>query len=131
MAKKIQDLEDYSKTVENIDEIDGKDMTLKPDFYIHTALLKAQQALSDDELKDGILKFRIFIEHIQSLLKAAGSFDEETFNKEIADFKSSEGYKSETNEFVKHAQIANKKIELLLGQIFSAGTMTGSLSDKK
>ena len=110
----------------NIGEIGIDDIKINPDFYIHTALLKAQDALIKDNIKDGFAQYRILIEHIE-VLATASSIIEKPYLIEVENYKNSDEYKKITDEFLKSMSLANKKLYLIMKSVFRHKTATDSL----
>jgi hypothetical protein len=121
-----ENIYDYEANIIDIDEVQGTDVKINPDFYIHTALLKAQTALSKDNMKEGMLQYRIIIEHIEVLCKAANMIPN-TYDAEIEAFTKTDEMQKEKEDFVKSTKIATKKLELLMTAVFSHKTSTSPL----
>ena len=124
--KNQKDYNKYDDQIENVDEILGTDVKINPDYYIHSALLKAQQALITEDVQSGFLQFRMLVEHIEVLCKAAKMLSgdyEETLKK----FKETTEYMEEKKDYIKVARLANKKIELLMTEVFSSKISTDPL----
>lgn len=113
---KTKSYDQYEDEIEDVSEIVGQDFKLNPDYYIHSAILKAQSALNDPDVKQGFARFRLFIEHIEGLCRAAGMVDEEKYLQEIDKYKKSDDYTKTENQ---GARLANKKIEILMRNAFS------------
>lgn len=111
------------------DNIGDMNIRINPNYYIHTALIKAQQSLMlsayKGSIKDGITAFRIFIEHIEVLCKAADLLDS-TYEKQIEDFKNSDEFKTSEKD-IQEAKLANKKVEILMRQVFHRGALSLNL----
>lgn len=119
--------EDYDSSVLDIDEVKGTDIKINPDYYIHNALIKAQQALTKDNMKEGFIQYRVFIEHIETLCRASkmlpGDFDER-----IKSFLSSKEYKDvQINELTKGVRLADFKLGLMMEAVFKRKTLTDPL----
>lgn len=110
----------------DIDSIDAQDIKINPDYYIHSALLKAQQSLTKDNLSEGLVGFRILIEHVETLARAAGMVGEE-YEKAIQDYTESKEYKENPDIQVKSTRLANKKIELIMSEVFAKKTSLAPL----
>ena len=115
----------YDSEIEDVDEIQGTDIKINPDFYIHKALLKAQDALSKDNLKEGFIQYRQMIEYIEVLCKAADIITDDYYT-ELKYFENSQEYK-ESDNLVKSVKIAHKKLNLMMSQVFKAKTATFKL----
>jgi hypothetical protein len=97
------------------------DVKIKPNFYIHNALLMAQRTLmfatAKGTVSEGLLTYSIFIEQLEVLCRAA-DYLEENYEKSINDFRESKEYKDQKREEVKMAKLANKKLELIMKSVF-------------
>ena len=106
---------------------------LKPNTYIHFAIISSQKVLLASSLKgsfnDGVLSYAILIEQIENMCKAAGYIDEENYNKLIGEFKSSEDYLN-NDKLISIAKLANKKLYLLMKEVFSKSTIHSPLKLK-
>lgn len=121
--KETENQEDYKDSIEDsivdVDEITTTEIKINPDFYIHMALLKAQKALTKDNMKEGLIQFRFLIEHIETLCQAANKIPS-NYIELIANFKNSEEYNKnagELGEIGKSMKLANYKIYLLFKEI--------------
>lgn len=124
--KQNDKIKNYDDEISDIDEIDGVDIKINPDFYIHKALLKAQDALAKDSLQEGFLQYRQFIEYIEVLCKAADIAGEE-YTKALDEYKKTKEYTDIKNDTVKSMKLANKKLYLMMRDVFSAKTATFKL----
>jgi len=118
--------DDYEKNIDEIDELDGQDVKINPDFYVHNAIIKAQQALAKDDIKVGFLQFRVIVENIESLCRAANLITE-NYSQQLTEFKTSIDYIEEKNEDIKAIRLANKKFELIMKEIFQNKTISAPL----
>lgn len=109
----------------NVGELGIEDIKLNPDFYIHTALLKAQDALIKDNIKDGFAQYRVLIEHIE-VLATASKIIEDAYKTDVEVFKNSDEYKN-TDADTKSTVLANKKLFLIMRSVFRHKTATDSL----
>lgn len=114
---------DYDSEVEDLPDMNMQDIKINPEYYIHSALLKAQQALLEPNLNEGIVRYQIFIQMIESMCKAANLLDD-TYKTELDEYMATPDYKLSSR---KEAKIATKKLELLLGQIFAYKTHKGPI----
>lgn len=126
MNPKDQEYNKYDNEIVDTDEIEGTDIKINPDFYIHKALIKAQEALVKDNLNEGYLQYRQCIEHIEVLCQAAKMLDDE-YKKAIKDFLDSKDYKETKDNQAKSVKLANKKLGLIMRGIFSNKTATFNL----
>lgn len=116
----------YDEDILDIDEVVGSDIKINPDFYIHKALLKAQDALAKDNLKDGWAQFRVIVEHIEILCRAAGMIDKD-YEKRVSEYKASPEYTEDDLSYSRSVKLGNKKIEFLMGLVFNQKTSTDPL----
>lgn len=115
---KDEDFNSYEDKIENIDEISGTDVKINPDFYIHSALVKAQEALTSPNIQEGFLKYRVLIEHMEVLCIAAKMLTPD-YEKKINEFTISDKYKAESRDEIKSVLLATKKLELMMMEVFS------------
>jgi len=117
-------------------EDDSKDfdIKIKPNCYIHMALLSAQKTLMYSVAKtsvgDGLVAYSIFIEQIEVLSKAADYLSED-YDTEVTEYKESEAYLGIKREEVKMARLANKKLYLLMKQIFHSAPTEFAIKDRR
>lgn len=119
---KEKQYQDYEKQVFNVDEILGTDIKINPDFYIHKAIMMAQQALSEKDYT----RYTLHIEDIEILAKAAKLLPD-TYKNKVDKFKESDRYKGEDKP-TQMLRLSDFKKGLLLEQIFDTKTVVGSLS---
>lgn len=110
--------EKYEEQTIDTDEILGTDVKINPDFYIHTGILKAQAALTKDNVKEGFLQYRVLIEHIETLCKAASMIDPD-YDTKLKEFKNNDEYKEITDDLVRMVRLSTYKLELLMKNVFS------------
>ena len=126
------EMTDYENQIltENDDNLDKEMKSINPLVYIHSALISAQKTLMvmvlKNNLKEGILAYRIFIEHIETICVAA-EFLSENYKKSLDTYQKTEEYVKESESVIKHAKLSNKKLELLLKEVFGKSPMSGTL----
>ena len=116
----------YEKEIIDIDELIGTDIKINPDYYIHTALLKAQAALMNDNMKEGFVQYRQFIEHIEVLCDAANMLPKE-YDEKIKEFKNSKNYRAVDGVRIKSIKLADKKLNLIMTSVFNRKISTQPL----
>ncbi len=116
----------YDKEIEDIDEIEGTDIKVNPDFYIHKALLDAQRALIKDDVKGGLLQYKMLISHIETLCKA-GNMLSSDYEQNLKLYKESTEYTEDEEGLSKSVQLAKQKLKLLMTEVFSHKVATGTL----
>lgn len=119
----MEKVKDYEEAVIDIDEIDGTDIKIKPDYYIHKALLSAQESLKKDNIKEGWIQYRQFIEYIETLCNAADMLQED-YMTNLENFKKSKEYQQEPSADIKNIKLANKKLYLIMREVFESTTAT-------
>lgn len=117
--------EDYEKQILDVDELAGTDVKINPDYYIHNAIVKAQQALTNADVRTGFLQFRILVENVETLAQAAGMIPND-YETQLQEFKLSEEYTKE-DATIQSVKLANTKLRIILSQVFSTKTTTAPL----
>ena len=115
-------MSNYDEMIENISELTDTNIKINPDFYIHLALIKAQQALINPSLNDGLVQYRILVENIEIFAKSAGKLPDD-YDEEVEKFKKEKQYKEEKNIVLKGVKLANKKLEYIMTRIFKSKTL--------
>lgn len=123
---KNNDVKNYDNEIEDIDEIEGTDIKINPDYYIHQGLLRAQKALTQENVKEGFLQYRLIIEHIEVLCKAAKMLESD-YEDILEEFKKTEEYREEKDTLVQSVKLANKKLSLMMEAVFSNKVSTSPL----
>lgn len=108
---------DYLDKLGDSMEMGDPDIKISPEFYIHNAIVKAQNALvGADDYKTGVLKFVALIQNAEVIAKASGLLPDD-FNKRIKEFR--EEAKKDgldgTNEYF--VALSNKKLELIITKV--------------
>lgn len=130
MASEIDDYNSYEDKILDVDEISGTDVKINPDYYIHTALLNAQKALNEPDIKVAYARFRMWVEHAKDLANAAGmltsefSADAKKLKAEL--LKEEPGLKNAADH-VLMARVASRKLELIMRQVFANKVTTKPL----
>lgn len=114
------------------DDMSNLDIKIKPNYYIHMALIMAQRTLMISVLKsnvsEGITAYRILIEQIEMLCRAADYISED-YDEEIKKLENDAEIKK-LNETSRFAKISNKKLYLLMKEVFGRSPSETPLSDK-
>jgi hypothetical protein len=114
---------DFENETFDISEFGESDIKINPDLYIHRALLNAQACLMKEDVNLGFLQFRVVVEHLEILCKAANRVPtdyEEKLKKAREELK-------ETDKDTFRVQLANKKLGLLVEDVFNSKTITTPL----
>lgn len=128
---KFNDFDKYEKESYDVpDDMLNTDININPSFYIHTAILKAQQALLDEDFKSGFLKYRVFIEHIETICDANNMLPE-SYVKDIKEYRETLDSDEELNDSVKQTKIAHKKLYYIMGAITSIKQIETDLTQER
>ena len=118
--------ENYEDSVKDNVDYNLKDTTINPEYYLNTAILKALDCLTKDDFKNGIFQYRILVEFIEGLCRSTKKLTDK-YDEDIKKFTDSKDYKG-TSEQLKHARLANKKLELIMSEINKSGKLNNPLS---
>lgn len=111
----VEQTSNQDQAIMDIDEFDARDTKINPDLYIHFAIMKAQQALIHEDTSKGFLQFRVIVEHLESVCRAAKYLPDD-YDIEVS--KVTGEVVEEKDYSVKHARIANKKMEVIMKAVF-------------
>lgn len=115
-------MEEFEKNILDFNDEADTNIKIRPNYYIHMAILMAQRTLMFSVVKttisEGMLAYSVFIEHIEMLCRAA-EYITDTYDESVRLFKESEEYTQINRQDVKTAKLANKKLELLMKEVFS------------
>lgn len=103
-----------AEDITGMDDLGDTDIKINPDYYIHSAILKAQASLTKENVKDGFLQFSMLVEHIEDLCRAANKVPE---NYEA---RIKERFPIDANSTVDMVRKANYKLRLLMSEFFSS-----------
>lgn len=101
------------------------EITINPNFYIHSALVLAQRALMSENLIDGMSKYIHLINNAEVLARSARIISDD-YDEAIKAFKDSDDYKN-VPESIKNNKLANKKLGLITSALFDSGKVTEKL----
>lgn len=121
-----EDVYDYDTQIEDVDEVIGTDIKINPDYYIHNAIVKAQAALINPDVKTGFLQFRLLVENVEILCKAARMIPAD-YDARIDEYKKTDEYAKEQAIDIRAVRLANKKLEILLTEVFTAKVSTAPM----
>lgn len=119
---------EFDKRSVDIEELGDTNIKINPSYYIHFAIINAQQALKDDNIQRGFLKFRVYIEHAEILAKASGMLAED-YEEQIKAFTDSEEYKA-ADINIQNIKLANHKCYIILKEFFASRAIIDSLKLK-
>ena len=118
MMDKEDDYDKYENTIKDVDEVEGTDVKINFDFYMHTALNKLQVCLTKDNMKEGLMQYRLIVEHMEGLAEAARVLGKDYYEK-VEEFKKSKEYAEMDDDLNKSTKLADKKFRLITSQVFS------------
>jgi hypothetical protein len=122
----MQTNEDYDKTTYDLDEGISTDIKINPDFYIHHALVKAQNTFLKDNMKEGFTQYILFIEHIETLCRSA-RFLQKEYEDALEKYRKSKEYTDAEDKLQQRVRLANKKLGLMMEQVFDRKVATDPL----
>lgn len=126
---------DFSTEIDSevidVEDMNNTDIKINPDFYMHQAILKAQEALANPNKDIGFAQYRQFIEHIQVIAESSGLIGTE-YTQEIKTYMESEEYKKASTD-IASVRLSDRKLKLILTRLFSKKIKTDPLRafDKK
>jgi len=115
-------VEDMSMHMHDTEDVEDTNIKINPDFYIHNAILKAQQALLNPDFKEAHLRYSLFIEHIEMLSRAAKKIDKK-YDEYIKAYMESDEYKTTPESIIKQSKLANKKLAIIMENVFDLKPM--------
>lgn len=118
-----------NKVVDAVGDLDDIEIKVNPSFYIHNGIMKAQAALTKDNVKEGFLQFWILVENIETICKAAKLLDD-SYKDKINEFKATKEYQ-DLDDNKQMVKLANIKLRYLLMQVFENKEITTPLTDYK
>lgn len=120
------DIDNLESNVLSFDDNLEGNIKLRPEIYIHNNLLMAQRVMLvsvlKNNVKEGIFAYKMFIESIESIMKAANWVKEGEIKITVGD--------DIKNEIAREGAIANKKLELLMNCAFKRSQIYGSVTLK-
>lgn len=122
----MKKIPEFENEVLEGDSIFKTDIKINPDFYIHMALINAQKSLLKENTREGFLQYYVFIEHIETLAHAANMLPPDYIER-LNEFKETDFYKMEKDSFKQSVKLANKKLNLIMNEIFNKKGITEPL----
>jgi hypothetical protein len=113
IEKQLMDFDDH-----NLDT----DVKINPNYYIHTGIMMAQKLLFIGVLKGNIKAafegYYILVEQLEVICKASKKLTDQ-YDKDLKAYLASAEYKANLeNEIMVNGKLANKKLELIMCNIF-------------
>jgi hypothetical protein len=125
--EEIEDYDKYEKQIQDVDELEGTDVKINPDYYIHLALVKLSATFDGSvTIKESFERYRHIIEHIEILCDASNMLTNDYY-EEVKKYKNSSEYIQEETNYVKSANLARHKLKLMMRQVFSHKVATDPL----
>lgn len=119
------------KIIEN-EDINISDVQIKPNYYIHNALVNLQTALINPDVRAGFSQYVLIIEYMETICKSAKLLPD-TYADQITQFKQEiEQAKRDDPEankdlMVNMVKVANRKLEIMLTEVFANIVLTESV----
>lgn len=123
MSDETDFYQEYEKRTYDADNVIATDIKINPDFYIHKAIIKAQDCLTKENMKDGFMQYIIVMDHVEMLCRSAKIIVTEEYNTEIDSFKNTKEYKEESDRIQQLVKLANKKMQLMTTALFEKRTV--------
>lgn len=111
---------------EDIDHFESK---IQPDYYIHQALINAQESLKSQNLKEGIVRYRFFIEHIETIAEAGDKLPSD-YRERVTQLEK-DVKAMQISEDSKTMKICMFKLKLLMERAFGEQKIMFPMMDKK
>lgn len=127
--------EDFEKSILDFnDDINNLDVKIKPNYYIHMALLMAQRTLMisvlKSDIREGITAYSVLIEHIEMLCRAS-KYISESYDEDIKKYITEDTNYKKAEGTIQLAKLSNMKLQLLMREVFGRSPSEAPLSDKK
>lgn len=121
--KESERVEDYGKYTADVDELDQAEIKINPNYYIHTGIVSAQQALSNADIKQGFAQFVMIIATTESIAKAAKVLGND-YEQKVKDYMEKDEYKKAERQDL---MISKQKLQYMLEAVFASRTSTAPL----
>lgn len=121
---------EWQGVAENAEDIFDTEIKINPSFYVHLALIKAQEALVKDDVRAGFAQYRSIVEHLEVIARAAKMIRTD-YDEEINNFLTQDkNYLDTPDDYAKSMKLANKKLALITKAFFESRTSKVQLHDK-
>lgn len=127
-------MDDY-ETIDNISEAYAdaqQEVKINPQFFIHQAIIKAQNVLVNSEYKEGILKYVAIIRNAEIIAVSSGLVGDD-YDKEIEEAEKrilKEKAEDTLSKLHQRQEVANVKLSLIMRKISSMQSKKGNLELK-
>ena len=115
---------DFEKNMLSERSLNGNEGNINTNYLIFAGLVKAQNVIVNEGIKEGFTKYRILIEEVEGTCKGLGILSKE-YDEALADYKDQEEYKKSDQKEIK---LAIKKRILMLQEISKSKPITTELS---
>jgi hypothetical protein len=105
------------------DEVKDEDITLDPEviispsYFVNLALINAQNCLLKPDLKEGLIRFKLIVEYMESTCRAMRIIDTD-YDDKIKAFTNESAYIDEKEAIAKQTKLAFKKLYLMEERFF-------------
>ena len=123
-----EDKQKYDDMMDDTGDLPSPDTQIKPDYFVNTAIFRAQKVMQNPDIKQGSANYLMFIEHIEVLVRAMKQIKDEDYDEKIKMFKQSDEYINLVHDYSKQYKLANFKLFLLLNQIWKGKPLNMRLS---
>lgn len=124
--KESERWEDFESSIVDVDEVEGTDIKITPNFYIHLALVDCQKSMRVENIQDRVFAYRMAVDHLEGVCDAAGLCDEEYFRR-VEEFKGGGEYLKVEKDYQRFFVLAKFQFRLLAEKVFSNTTITRPL----
>jgi hypothetical protein len=121
-----EEYNEYENQIEDIDEVKGTDVKINADYYIHRTLDATLDALKNPNIKDGLIQYRMLIEHLETLADSSKLLTND-YKDNLEKYKQSKEFAEEKEDFARNMKLSNKKLSLLTKEVFSNKVATNIL----
>lgn len=110
--------ENIDDSVLDADYLDTASIEVNPDLFIRNTILKAEEALTKDNVEQGFLQYWRLVEHLETLATSANRLPT-GYEDNIKAFKDTLTQDS-SKDIIKNVKVSEYKFKLLLSEIFKA-----------
>lgn len=107
----------YDSEFSDLDNMLGEPVDLNPRYYLHFSVLKLQNCFLTTDLKEGIVRFNLLVNHIETIAIAAALIRDMDNYKESINKENPETKEEKKDIYIEH-KIANTKLRLILKEVF-------------
>lgn len=112
---KLDTKKEYENDILDVGIIQGTDLKINPDYYIHLTLVAINKAREEPDTRVSFRQLKKHVEALEIHIKAAKRLPGD-YGENIKVFKESPQYKDEENEIIRDTRLIEYK-ELLLREV--------------